>query len=208
MYASPIQAMCRNCGGEFALYEIVERHDARCPWCLQSLSPDWESVLFEQAEIADRTQQTFVKSLQRLAGLPGNLVILPYSVLRNLFEEIGWEITISKDPDVMREELRLLHEEIRHWDQLNPDRAGLPKRLRHVASRLRYLGGVADALGTDSANEQAASHRAREAANGLESVADEIAEDSSKDSKVDENLASARRAVEELNFRLRSNRAS
>lgn len=200
MYASPIRAICRRCGSEFALHEILEKKDA-CPGCSWSLSPDWERLLFEQARLADRAQQVLVKSLRRLVGLPGNLAILPHSVLRNLFEEVGWEIALAKEPAVIREELRLLHEEVDRWDRLGPDRdqVGLVGHLRHVASRLRYLGGVADALEPGTAiGEPAGGTDAREAANALESAAAEIARDGSQDSSVRESIATARRAVDAL----------
>jgi hypothetical protein len=201
IYPSPIRAICRRCHNEFALHEILEKNDGTCPRCSWSLSRDWESLLFEQARIADRAQQVLVKSLRRLVSLPGNLAILPHSVFRNLFEEVGWEITLAKEPAVIREELRLLHEEVDRWDRLGPDRdhVGFVARLRHVASRLRYLGGVADALESGTAiGEPASGTDAREAANALESAAAEIAHDRSQDSSVRESIATARRAVDAL----------
>ena len=63
------------------------------------LSPEWTSMLLEQSRTADRAMTVLVRALRRLNGLPGNLELLPHSVLRNLFEEVGWEEEFSNDSD-------------------------------------------------------------------------------------------------------------
>jgi hypothetical protein len=140
--ASPIEARCRHCGSKFDLGELTEAGTGRCPFCNTLLSPDWTSELLEQDSLALRAQTSLVKALRRLNGLPGNLRLLPHSVLRNLFEEIGWEQKLAAEPSELEDEIRLIRMELEYWQHLDPaernrrDRMAMADRLRALASRL------------------------------------------------------------------------
>ena len=138
MAAAPIQARCRRCGGDFFLFEVVEAKTGECPRCHWPLSPDWNPLLFEEARRADAAQRHLVIALRRLVGLPGNLEILPHSVLRNLFEEIAWERELAGEPALIREEVRRLREQVEAWERLAPDQTAADERAS-VASGLRRL---------------------------------------------------------------------
>jgi hypothetical protein len=80
-----------------------------------------------------------VRSLRRLNGLPGNLELMPHSVLRNLFEEIGWEEEFASDPHYAQAELRFIRLELASWERLasSGDRDALSERLKDFLSRMR-----------------------------------------------------------------------
>jgi hypothetical protein len=83
-----------------------------------------------------------VRALRRLNGLPGNLELTPHSVLRNLFEEVGWEEEFSNDPARAQEELRFIRLELESWERLAKldDRNGLSERVKEFLSRKRRSG--------------------------------------------------------------------
>jgi hypothetical protein len=191
VYASSIRVLCRRCGGEFLLRELAERRDGSCPLCAWLLSPDWTWLLLAEATDADRAHQALAKALRRLVGLSGNLLVPPHSVLQNLFDEVGWEVALVTQPEVIRDALRELHEEICRWDDLalGQDRTGVADRLRWVAIRLRYVGDIVEQ--TRDPNGGAL----RSAASGLESAAVAVAENGAG-SVIDERLREARRTVE------------
>jgi hypothetical protein len=67
---------------------------------------------------------------------------LPHSVLRNLFEEIGWEQKLAAEPSTLEDEIRLIRMELEYWQHLDPaernrrDRVAMSDRLRALANRL------------------------------------------------------------------------
>ena len=79
-----------------------------CPRCGSILTPDWTAKLLEEAARADIAQRHLVGALRNLRNLPGTLPFDPTSVIRNLFEEVGWQYDLAEDPDMLREELREL----------------------------------------------------------------------------------------------------
>ena len=142
MDVSPIEARCRHCAREFCLSDLLDRQDGACPHCANLLSPEWTSMLFEQSRTADRAMTVLVRALRRLNGLPGNLELLPHSVLRNLFEEVGWEEEFSNDSALAQEELRFIRLELESWERLAEldDRNGLSERVKEFFSRKRRSG--------------------------------------------------------------------
>jgi RNA polymerase subunit RPABC4/transcription elongation factor Spt4 len=141
MATSPIQARCRRCQGDLYLFEVVEEKTGECPRCHSPLSPDWTPVLIDEARRADAAQRTLVASLRRLVGLPGNLDLVPYSVLRNLFEEVGWEQDLEAEPGLVQEGVRRLREQLDAWERLSPEdqeaqRGGLARTLQAWAARI------------------------------------------------------------------------
>jgi hypothetical protein len=142
MYVSPIEARCRHCTHEFSLSDLLPAADGVCPHCAKLLSPEWTSLLLEESRTADEAMMVLVRALRRLVGLPGNLELLPHSVLRNLFEEVGWEEEFPNDPAGAQEELRLIRLEVESWERLAEidDRNGLSERVKEFLSRKRRSG--------------------------------------------------------------------
>jgi hypothetical protein len=139
MSVLPIEARCRHCAREFSLSDLLPAADGVCPHCARLLSPEWTSLLLAESQTADEAMMLLVRTLRRLVGLPGNLELLPHSVLRNLFEEVGWEEEFSSDPARAQEELRFIRLEVESWEHLAEidDRNGLSKRVREFLSRKR-----------------------------------------------------------------------
>jgi hypothetical protein len=142
VYVSPIEARCRHCAREFCLSDLLGALDGACPHCARLLSPEWTSLLLEESRTADKAMMLLVRALRRLNGLPGNLELLPHSVLRNLFEEVGWEEELSNDPAGAQEELRFIRLEVESWERLAElgDRNGLSERVKEFLSRKRGSG--------------------------------------------------------------------
>ena len=181
MAITPIEARCRACRNELLLAEIGELGTGECPRCRRPLSPDWTPLLLEESRQVDRLQERFVGSLHRLANIPGNLELIPSSVLRNLFEEVGWDKVLAAEPDLLREQIDLVRYEVEGWNELTPpdgrrraDRIG--RALQVLARRLR---AAADARQDDELAGRAPATKAavdaREAAGRLERTARELA---------------------------------
>jgi hypothetical protein len=83
------------------------------------LTPDWTAKLRDDAAMADIAQRHLVNALRRLQDLPGNMVLLPHTVFRNLFEEVGWQRALVEEPSVLREELRELRLLVTTWEALD-----------------------------------------------------------------------------------------
>ncbi|HEX4217932.1 MAG TPA: hypothetical protein VHZ02_06170 [Acidimicrobiales bacterium] len=196
MYASPIEARCRHCNNEFYLYELVDRQDGSCPRCATLLSPDWTPALLEEARRADGAQELLVRSLRRLTGIPGNFELLPHSVLRNLFEEVGWEEDLAREANVMSEELQRIHEELQTWESMTSasEREGLAKRLRVLAVQLRRLGRMRQELGSND-HDVTAEPGAEQAADGLDTLATSLSDGPVNAMEIGESLGAAVRAA-------------
>lgn len=99
MAVTPIKARCRYCRRLLSMREVAAEKTGTCPQCGFAISPDWTHDLREQAAIAERTQRQLVSSLRRLRSLPGNLELIPSSVLDNVIGEVGWERALVDNPD-------------------------------------------------------------------------------------------------------------
>jgi hypothetical protein len=126
-----IRARCRRCREDFHPFEVLDQRDGTCPRCGWSLSYDWTATLLEEAARADIAQRHLVDALRRLRDLPGNMLLRPHIVLRNLFEEVGWHKDLAEDTDTLQEELPELRHLLAAWELLDPDvTADLPHRGR------------------------------------------------------------------------------
>jgi hypothetical protein len=124
MAVTPIEARCRRCRQDFHLFELLDYRGGTCPRCGSMLTPDWTAQLLEEAARADIAQRHLVGALRNLRNVPGHVVLRPHVVMRNLFEEIGWEYGMAEDPDMLREELRELRRLLQAWELLDPTIAG------------------------------------------------------------------------------------
>jgi hypothetical protein len=61
--------------------------------------------MLEQAARADIAHRHLIGALRDLHDMPGNLLVRPQSVLRNLFEEVGWQRDLAEMPNLLEEEL-------------------------------------------------------------------------------------------------------
>lgn len=139
MKALPVQARCRHCANEFPLSDLLLTVGGTCPLCGWTLSPEFTSMLREESRNADDATMLLIRALRRLNGLPGNLQLLPHSVFRNFFEEVGWEQELPKDPDYAREELRFIHLGLETWERLADlgNRDGFFERVKNALARSR-----------------------------------------------------------------------
>lgn len=128
MSVTPIQARCRRCGADFSLFEVRVQRTGLCPRCGWMLTPDWTAKLLEDAAVADIAQRQLVNALRSLRNLPGNAVVRPHTVLRNLFEEVGWQKDLAEDPELLHDELRELRRLVAAWELLDPFAAAQPSR--------------------------------------------------------------------------------
>jgi len=120
MAVTPIKARCRRCDRLMFLREVAVNKTGQCPQCGFAISPDWTHDLREQSAIAEQSQRQLVASLSRLRRLPGNLELIPSSVLDNIIGEVGWERAMVDNPDLMATEIDNLERWTRHWKRRLP----------------------------------------------------------------------------------------
>jgi hypothetical protein len=85
-------------------------------------SPEWEPVLIDASQRAELAQQQLVRALQSFAELPGNLEVVPSSVLRNLLQ-IPWSRELAITADLQIGEVAFLRSLLDEWQQLGADGA-------------------------------------------------------------------------------------
>ena len=141
MAVTPIKARCRRCGEDFHLYEILDHRSGTCPQCGWSLTPDWTTKLLEDAAVADIAQRHLVGSLRNLRNLPGNVQLRPHTVMRNLFEEVGWHNDLADDPEMLRHELQQLRRMLGVWELLDPHVAATQPRRTWFQRAVDWLVG-------------------------------------------------------------------
>lgn len=111
MTVTPIQARCQRCGGDFHLFEVVDARTGLCPRCGWRLTEDWTAALLDDAARADIAQRHLVAALRNLRNLPGTMTLLPSSVLRNIMNEVGWNVNLDEHLGMLADEhdrLRIL----------------------------------------------------------------------------------------------------
>jgi hypothetical protein len=158
MAVTPIKARCRRCGEDFYLYEILVRRSGTCPQCGWILTPNWTTKLLEDAAVADIAQRHLVGSLRNLRNLPGNVQLRPHTVLRNLFEEVGWHNDLADDPELLRYELQQLRRLLGAWEPLDPNLAAAQPRRTWFQRAVDWLQSRPDELVAASAVEPPRPH--------------------------------------------------
>lgn len=104
------------------LSELLEVRTGCCPRCGWRLSDDWASVLLDEAARADIAQRHLVASLRALDGLPGDLVVLPYPVLRTIGNAvIGTHF--ATDEELIKDERERLAGLSDEWTRSAPARS-------------------------------------------------------------------------------------
>jgi hypothetical protein len=136
-----IEARCRRCDQDFPLAELGETKDGLCPRCGWMLTSDWTPKLLEDARRAEAAHGHLLAALKGLRRLPGIFVVRPHTVLRNLFDDVGWQHDLRSDPSLLRAELA----EIRHlfddWLAIDPTVAPAQPEPTRRARVWRWLTG-------------------------------------------------------------------
>ena len=128
-----IEAQCRRCGRVFTLFQIRVERSGRCPGCGSMLTPDRTEELLQHGANADVALRHLVEALRAVRGLPGVVVLRPHTVMRNLFEEVGWEEDLAGDTESLYEELHELRSLVAAWEALDPARwQPTPHRVRPI----------------------------------------------------------------------------
>jgi hypothetical protein len=149
MAVTPLTARCRRCHGDFVLYQLVEARSGKCPLCGWRLTADWSSRMLEQADRADIAHRHLIGALRELHEIPGNLLVRPRSVLRNLFEEVGWQRELTTEPNVLSEELDDLRRLVADWEALDSSTAQPRARPGLIRRLLARFAGDAARPGRD-----------------------------------------------------------
>jgi hypothetical protein len=137
----PIEARCRRCRGDFHLFELLDDRSGTCPRCGWPLTVDWTDLLLDDAARADIAQRLLVGALRNLRSLPGNMALRPHVVLRNLFEEVGWQNELADDPEMLREALGELRRLLTAWELLDPVVAAAQPDRSWFRSTIDWLKG-------------------------------------------------------------------
>jgi hypothetical protein len=135
MAVRPLRGRCRRCGGTFILKYMAAEPSGLCPKCGHSLSPQWTQHMREHVALAEQAQLRLVKSLERLRSLPGNLEVIPSSVLDNVIGEVGWERSLVGTPELVTSEAASLRLWADKWASLNQTAQRSPRRLRARRTR-------------------------------------------------------------------------
>ena len=214
---SRIRGRCRLCRFEFDLAQLVRSPflEGHCPYCGQPLAADTRRML----KAAARTMiahDEFLQSVRDLADLPGNLVLVPHTLVREVLEEIDWEEKLVEDRELVRREIEELERYAKAWAKLagaeeraqrSELRAGLGRlalHLRQLAGRLEGRPGVTGETSEAPApaGDATAPTRSKEAraAEAVAAQADALAESMSKarpaEGDVMETLNSARQSLD------------
>jgi hypothetical protein len=136
MPVTPVEARCARCHADFALAELLDGRTGCCPGCGWRLTEDWAAVLLEEAARADLAQRHLVASLRNLRGLPGNLLLLPHPVLRNVSEAMGWEAPPTDDGGLLDDQRRRLTDLARGWVRRPAGATPAPPRRRRIRRSL------------------------------------------------------------------------
>lgn len=158
-----IRAHCRAC--HFSIYlEVLVRApflEAHCPNCGRDFVEREPQRMRREAARAVRAHDDLVESVRYLVGLPGNLELIPHTLVRELFDEIDWRHDeIVADRELIQREIEALERYLDMWCELvssddSDGREELRDRLRRLAARLRRFAGVADRAEDDAVSREA-----------------------------------------------------
>lgn len=202
---SSLSARCRRCEGKLLLAEIVGGGSGRCPSCGELLAPGNSLLLLEEARRADALHRAFIVCLDRLAGLPGNLMIDPDTALRDTVAAVGWGERLAEDRETIRSEAADLPPRARACRRL-PRRerraaaGSLAADIRRVAQRLRHHGDLVERRNADEGADGAPLDPVplREAAARAEAAAAAVAQDRRlADDRVRDAMDEVRRTMDE-----------
>ena len=145
--ADRIRARCRVCLLDFYLSEVSRSPEGRCPRCGRKLSPAYTTMMVGEAARICRAHGELLEAVRILVSLPGNLELIPHTLVRDLLEEVDWEEQIAKDRRLIRREIDELERMARSFARVvggnGEDKTELRTGLHRVA---RLLTGHAERL--------------------------------------------------------------
>lgn len=187
---TPLAGRCRACDTRVELRDIVAGADGRCPNCSALFSENWTLLLVEECGAVESLSEALVRSLRRLAGLPGNLEVQPEELFANLTDEVPWGRSIDTEPGAVAKEITDLV--ARLDESLGEPASMFADDLRVLAARLVGLATMLDS-NQEAVDPSAtgAGQPAREAARALTDAADAIDEGGSDLTALRRNLQQA-----------------
>jgi len=145
--ADRIRARCRVCLLDFYLSEVTRSPEGRCPRCGRKLAPAYTKMMVGEAARICRAHAELLEAVRILVSLPGNLELIPHTLVRDLLEEVDWQEQIAEDRQLIRREIdeleRLAHSFARVVGKDGEDKAELRTGLQRLA---RLLTGHAERL--------------------------------------------------------------
>jgi nucleotide-binding universal stress UspA family protein len=154
MTMSSITARCRACGLFIDLEQLVKATflEGHCPNCGRPLADDTELMLKTAARVL-RTHRELLDSVRVLVSLPGNLELLPHSLVRDFFEDIDWGERVASDRELVRLEIEHLERVVREWQKSAGEADG--SRRSEMQAGLGRLSGLLRRLAVlDTAKEK------------------------------------------------------
>ena len=140
--ADRIRARCRFCRLDFYLSELTRSQEGRCPRCGRRIAPAYTAMVVREAGRVCQAHRVLLDAVRLLVSVPGNLELIPHTLVRDLLEEVDWQEQIAEDRDLIRREIDELERMARSFAQVvgsNGDdhvefRTGL-KRLAQLLTR-------------------------------------------------------------------------
>jgi hypothetical protein len=116
---SGIRAHCRACHFSIYLTELIRAPflGTHCPNCGRDLVEQDHQRARKEAARAVLAHDELVESIGYLISLPGNLELVPHTIVRDIFEEIAWhQDTLIRDRELVEREIEALE---RYRDMLS-----------------------------------------------------------------------------------------
>ena len=137
MAVTPMEARCCVAAATSTCSKSSMHGTGLCPRCGRLLTEDCTAALLDYAGRADVAQRQLIGALRRLRSLPGSMVILPSSVLRNVVARVGWDDDLAQHADVLPDERRRFASLAERWPRPLPRREEIHSR---GARLVRWLG--------------------------------------------------------------------
>jgi hypothetical protein len=140
---SKIRAHCRKCHFSFYLRELVRATflEGHCPNCGRPLADDRPKMMREAARTV-LLHDDLLESVRALVRLPGNLELVPHTLVRELLDEANWVDEVLDDRDVLGLAVEELERLVNAWERLAGEedrdrRSELRARLAQLRARLQ-----------------------------------------------------------------------
>jgi hypothetical protein len=148
---SKIRAHCRACHFSFYLRELVRATflEGHCPNCGRPLAEDQPKLLKGAARTV-LLHDELLETVHTLVRLPGNLELVPHTLVRELLDEANWADEVLEDRDVLTLAVEELERLVDAWERLAGEedqdrRSELRARLTQLRAGLRHRTGQMDA---------------------------------------------------------------
>ncbi len=168
--AIPISAHCRACERKLLLRELTTNGSASCPSCGAPLTRGYAFLLLEEARRAETLAGELAASLQRLATLPGNLVIDRDEVHAAITAPLPAWAQEQADRELIVAEAEAARRSVRDWTRMSRRERvnGTPR----LVAKLRTIGERLVALARPERTDESSALNA--AATEVERAADAV----------------------------------